>query len=444
MRFGTAIVFAGCVLVACGGDSGGGVAVPDNGGGEEVAVGCTENDQKACTTGEGWEGTQDCKDGAWTECKAACDDGEQAECTLACGSKGKKVCVEGKWGTCNAPAETCNGEDDDCDGTADEDLARDCETACGKGTETCKAGAWEGCTAAAPGTEVCNGKDDDCDGATDESLTCACSPNQTQVCGKDEGECYPGTQSCVDGKWGPCGGASFVDEKTEVCNDKDDDCDGKTDEDLTRDCETTCGKGKETCTDGKWEGCTAKVPSAETCNGEDDDCNGKVDDGLSGDAKETNQTCQDYRDLGNVVVDTPSVFAAYTIYPAGDEDWFRVTFKDVGSIIPCLPSFDDGCYIGVVQLSGVPDGVEYELNVLVDDCDATGGSFAGETFEGPDLVSGFGWKGEVVFSDDRTVYVQVKPKAATMGSCVPYTLTFDLYNDCPDGNGLCSWEQPVE
>ena len=67
---------------------------------------------------------------------------------------------------------------------------------------------------------------------------------------------------------------------TETCNGVDDDCDGMTDEALTRMCSTACGSGVETCTAGSFGGCTAPTPGTETCNAMDDDCDGRVDEGM--------------------------------------------------------------------------------------------------------------------------------------------------------------------
>ncbi len=74
--------------------------------------------------------------------------------------------------------------------------------------------------------EVCNGRDDDCDGLTDPD--CDCVNGATLPCGTDVGACELGTQTCVSGEWGPCLGG--VGPATEVCGGGDEDCDGLTDE----------------------------------------------------------------------------------------------------------------------------------------------------------------------------------------------------------------------
>ena len=68
-------------------------------------------------------------------------------------------------------AETCNGLDDDCDGTVDESVVLE---ACGLGAclrfETCEAGNLRQCVSGAREDEVCDRVDNDCDGFTDEGF----------------------------------------------------------------------------------------------------------------------------------------------------------------------------------------------------------------------------------------------------------------------------------
>jgi Putative metal-binding motif len=137
----------------------------------------------------------------------ACDDGEKGVC------KGEGVisCNTAETGTeCklttnggSASTEVCNSLDDDCDGKVDETL--DCDdTPC---TPT--------------GSEVCNAVDDDCDDKVDEA-----DPNLGHECGKNIGVCTPGMQRCVAGMLRCVGG---VMPGVEICNGKDDDCDGEID-----------------------------------------------------------------------------------------------------------------------------------------------------------------------------------------------------------------------
>jgi hypothetical protein len=92
--------------------------------------------------------------------------------------------------TCAPPTETCNGLDDDCDGTPDNGLAcrqgsvTPCTTTCGTtGTSTCSATCTVG--ACVPPAEICgNMIDDNCNGMTDEGCTgCGSCPGSTPVSG---------------------------------------------------------------------------------------------------------------------------------------------------------------------------------------------------------------------------------------------------------------------
>ncbi len=126
-----------------------------------------------------------------------------------------------------------------------------CSYECGPGTKPCNGGCMPD-GACCPSGEICDGKDNDCDGATDESLTMPCTT-----------QCGTGMQTCSNGGWGACSAGS---PSTEVCDNKDNDCNGRVDDGVTRDCPTSCGPGKEICSGGKWGACSARQPSQTNVN----------------------------------------------------------------------------------------------------------------------------------------------------------------------------------
>ena len=266
-----------------------------------------------CSVMPGPEGAEVCN-GRDDDCDGTTDEGpDGGEITRACYAgpmaqigvglcrAGVETCSEGDFGACvgavGPRAETCNSTDDDCDGAVDEGVA-DCECMPGEsrdcydgdldliGVGVCRGGrqscqeqggrrSFGACVGQVePSAEVCDGDDDDCDGSVDEGTFGGCSAG--------EGECQrPGERVCEGGVLvcnaveGPRG--------EEVCNDRDDDCDGITDEGTFGECFEGVGvcerPGSRVCKSGE-EVCDAEPGAgvAETCNGEDDDCDGRTDE----------------------------------------------------------------------------------------------------------------------------------------------------------------------
>ena len=196
----------------------------------------------------------------------------------------------------------CNGIDNNCNGQTDEGYESQ-TTNCGTGacaatgSTSCVSGqVVDSCTKGQAGIETCNGIDDDCDGSTDEGYV-----SQTTSCGV--GACArTGTSSCVNGEVQQnCTAGSKTDE---VCNGIDDDCDGVIDNGLVvhlyyrdADNDTYGNADNETLAcaapDGYVDNLTAgnktiafdcndrdafvHPGAAEVCNGKDDDCDGVTD-----------------------------------------------------------------------------------------------------------------------------------------------------------------------
>ena len=273
----------------------------------------------ADTDGDGYGGTD--------STTSAC---EQPSGFLAAGDD----CDDGDTAVFPGADELCNGEDDDCDGTIDEDDATDAATwyedADGDGfgdpdSTTAACSQPTGYTTDAtdcndtsdvswPGAdELCDGLDNDCDGTVDEDVVDgatwyldadgdgygdATSTSTTAACEQPTG--YVGDATDCDDS-----DAAINPWADELCNGVDDDCDGSVDEGDATDADTwyadadgdgfgdpgttttACSQptgylaDAEDCDDGD-AGINPDID--EACNGVDDDCDGTVDEGDAVDA----------------------------------------------------------------------------------------------------------------------------------------------------------------
>ncbi len=155
----------------------------------------------------------------------------------------------------------------------------------------------DGEAAVGPGElEVCNGRDDDCDGLVDEG-----NPGGGGQCGtSDVGACAFGVEHCQNssGVVGQVVCVGAIDAAAaDVCDGRDEDCDGETDEDFRYEglaigqaCVGVgaCGAGTVECAPGRSDLATcstnpdgsASEAASEVCDALDNDCDGELNEGL--------------------------------------------------------------------------------------------------------------------------------------------------------------------
>jgi hypothetical protein len=231
-----------CTVDACVEDMGGCVHDPrDDDGDGHAPLACAGDDCADDDAARHPGADEVCGDGVDQDCDAAIDEGccAAGACTTSCGTAGTRTCPPEGDGACAPPAETCDGADQDCDAAIDEGFectgsgTRACVTSCGSaGTQACAGCAWGACVAPA---ESCNGADDDCDGAVDDGFACALGSSGAcpTACGST------GSRSCT----AACGW-DLCTPPPEICNGVDDDCDTTCDDGFTccrgttRDCST--------------------------------------------------------------------------------------------------------------------------------------------------------------------------------------------------------------
>jgi len=347
--------------------------------------------------------------GSW-QSSTIYDDGNTTTCTTyRYQVKARNICGESDLSSSDsgysATDEVCNGIDDDCDGQVDEgDVCdqprtwyRDADgDGYGNPAVTTQAvqqppgyvangnDCDDNCSTCYPGgTEVCDGKDNDCDGQTDEGGVC----DQSRTWYRDaDGDGYGNpavTTQAVQQPPGYVANGNDCDDNcstcypggTEVCDGKDNDCDGQTDEGGVCD----PGKGLTWYRDADGDGygnpavttqavqqppgyvandddcndnCSTCYPGrTEVCDGKDNDCDGQTDEGGVCDPSRTWYRDADGDGYGNPAVTTQAVQQPPG-YVANDDD--------------CNDA-DAQVNPGIADCANSPDRIDNDCNGLVDD-----------------------------------------------------------------------------
>ena len=244
--------------------------------------------------------------------------------------------------------ENCNGLDDDCDGDVDEDeegdpISQSCGTdigECAPGTITCVNGRWNQCNGAVFSIpEICDALDNDCDGDIDEDF------NVGDNCTEGFGACeIRGFINCINESESACD-AIAGEPVDEECNGIDDNCDGEIDngpDDWFVWCETgalgVCSIGITTCVEAEMICVPGEEATDELCDARDNDCDGETDEdfGLESDCSVGVGIC--VRE-GTLICSEETLDSVCNVEPGEPEE----EICDDGLDNDCDAQIDEGC-----------------------------------------------------------------------------------------------------